>query len=85
MQILFIHLEHFRVAFSLDHPETICSEDFFVLSFPNLFSNYSISVPFVRLNILPVLHSSILQSVRELFVLLHLNSLRHIGSSNSSR
>ena len=29
----------------LDHPKAIISEDFFVLSFPNSFSNYSISVP----------------------------------------
>mgnify|MGYP005823054723 CR=1 FL=1 len=60
----------------LDHPKAIISEDLSIL-------NWCL---FVRLHILPVLRSSILQSVRDLFVLLYLNPLKYLHSfSNSSR
>ena len=70
--ILFLPIRSISELFSfLDHPKAIISEDFFVLSFQIQTPIILYSCPFVRLNILLVLRSSILQSVRDLFVLLH--------------
>ena len=65
-------------VFSLDHLKAIFSEDFFVLSFQIRSPIILYSCPFVRLHILPVLRSSMLQSARDRFFQLHLDSLKYI-------
>ena len=74
MRILFISIRSISgVDFCFFSPEAIIPEEF-------LSSHSSYRYP-----IIPVLRSSVLKSARDLFVLLHLNPLKHIGSSNSSR
>ena len=77
--ILFIHPKFFKSCFfRLDHPEVIFLEYFFVPSFQIRYPIILYPCPFVHLNILLVLRSSILQSVRDPFVILSLNSLKYL-------
>ena len=59
-------------------PEASISKYFFVLSFQIRSPIILYPCPFIRLNILLVLRSSILQSVRDAFVILSLNSLKYL-------
>ena len=73
MTILFTHSEQFRSLFSL------------ILRSPSS-QNYSFQLSARFLQILPVHHSSILQSARHLFIHLYLNPLKYLHLfSNSSR
>ena len=73
VRILFTHPEQFRSLFSL-------------ILWNSSSQNYSFSAFSSRSRILPVHHSSIIQSARDLCVHLYLNSLKYLRSfSNSSR
>ena len=67
MIILFTHPEQFRSLFSL------------ILWSPSS-HNYSFQLSTLVLQIIPVHHSSILLSARDLFVLMYINSLKHLRS-----
>ena len=70
-----------ELFFRLYYPEAFISEYFVVLSFQIRSPIILYSCLFVRLHILPVLRSSMLQSARGLFFQLHLDSLKYIRAS----